>query len=140
MALPIKDHPISTPWNKRGKHWSTGRHTGVDFACPTGTPVYAAQSGTVTGGSWGSAYGIQIVVDQDALNDGKPNRIAGGWAIYAHLSKSLVKANQKIKKGELIGYVGSTGNSTGSHLHYEVRNQARWTGGKDLDPMPFVSA
>lgn len=140
MALPIQGHPISTPWNAKGKHWSTGRHTGVDFAAPINTPVYAAQGGKVTGGSWGKAYGVCVIVDQDALNDGTPQRIAGGWAIYAHLTKSVVKAGQRVNKGDLIGYVGTTGNSTGAHLHYEVRNQERWTGGKDLDPMPFIGA
>lgn len=138
MALPIKDGKITTPYKRKGKHWSKGYHTGVDFAMPVGTPVYAAQGGTVTGSSWGKAYGTQIVIDQDPLNDGTPQRIAGGWAIYAHLSKSNVTAGQRVEKGDLIGYVGNTGNSTGAHLHYEVRNNARWSAGTEVDPMPFI--
>ena len=140
MALPIKEHPISTKFKQRGKHWSKGYHTGVDFASPVGTPVYAAQGGTVENANWGRAYGVQIICDQDALNDGTPQRIAGGWAIYAHLSKSNVKAGQRIEKGDLIGYVGSTGNSTGAHLHFEVRNNKRWSAGQEVDPQPFLDA
>ena len=138
--MPIKGKPISTPYRKAGKMWSTGYHTGVDIACPVGTDVFAVQDGTVCPGGWGSAYGTQIVVDQKALFDGTPQRISGGWAIYAHLSKSFVKPGQQIKKGDLIGKSGNTGNSSGPHLHYEVRNQERWTGGKDRDPMPFINA
>lgn len=140
MPAPIKNGKITTAWNQKGKHWSTGRHTGVDYATPTGTDVYAVQDGTVCKGGWGAAYGTQLVIDQKALNDGQPNRIAGGWAIYAHLSQALVKPGDKVTKGQLIGKSGNTGNSTGAHLHYEIRNQERWTGGKDLDPMPFINA
>jgi murein DD-endopeptidase MepM/ murein hydrolase activator NlpD len=140
VASPIKGGKITTPYKKAGKYWSKGYHTGVDYAQPIGTPVYAVQDGTVVNGGWGKSYGIQILVDQKALNEGKPNRIAGGWAIYAHLSKSNVKAGQVIKKGELIGYVGNTGNSTGAHLHYEVRNSPKWSAGSEVDPMPFIGA
>ena len=140
MALPIKDGKITTPYKKAGKHWSKGYHTGVDFAQPVGTPVYAVQDGTVTNATWGKAYGTQIVIDQKALNDGTPNRIAGGWAIYAHLSEAFVKAGDKVTKGQLIGKSGNTGNSTGAHLHFEVRNNIRWSAGKEVDPMPFIGA
>jgi murein DD-endopeptidase MepM/ murein hydrolase activator NlpD len=140
MALPIKTHPISTPFGKKGKHWSKGYHTGIDIACPVGTDVFAAQDGKVLAGSWGASYGTQILIDQKPLNDGTPNRIAGGWAIYAHLSKSLVKAGQEVKKGDLIGKSGNTGNSTGPHLHFEVRNNVRWSAGKEVDPNPFIKA
>ena len=140
MALPIQGGKITTPYKKKGKHWSKGYHTGVDFAQAVGTPVYAVQGGTVLAGGWGKSYGIQILVDQDPLFDGTPKRIAGGWAIYAHLSKSNVTAGQRIEKGDLIGYVGNTGNSTGAHLHYEVRNNQRWSAGTEVDPMPFIGA
>jgi len=140
MPSPIKGGKITTAYRKKGKHWSKGYHTGVDYAQPVGTPVYAVQGGTVTAAKWGKAYGTQIVIDQDALNDGTPQRIAGGWAIYAHLSKSNVKARQRVEKGDLIGYVGNTGNSTGAHLHYEVRNNIRWSAGTERDPMTFINA
>jgi len=138
MASPIKPSPITTPWGKKGKHWSTGRHTGIDFACPVGTPVYAVQDGTVCAGGWGKAYGVSVLIDQEAIGTGA-KRIAGGWAIYAHLTKSFVKPGDKVKRGQKIALSGNTGNSTGPHLHYEVRNQQVWTGGKDLDPMPFYN-
>ena len=140
MALPIKDGKITTAYKAKGKHWSKGYHTGVDFAQPVGTPVYAVQDGIVTNANWGKAYGTQIVIDQKALNDGTPQRIAGGWAIYAHLSKSNVTAGQAVKKGDLIGYVGNSGNSTGAHLHYEVRNNIKWSAGQEIDPMPILGA
>lgn len=140
MGAPVKDYPISTPFKKKGRHWSKGYHTGVDYACPIGTPVYAAQGGTVVAGGWGRSYGVQILVDQDALNDGTPQRIAGGWAIYAHLSKSNVKAGDRVEKGDLIGYTGNSGNSTGPHLHFEVRNNVRWSAGSEVDPNPFIKA
>lgn len=86
-------------------------HTGVDIAAPKGTPVYATADGTVTSETPGGGYGISVVISH-------------GYSyktLYAHLSKRSVKPGQKVKRGQLIGYVGSTGMSSGSHLHYEVR-------------------
>jgi murein DD-endopeptidase MepM/ murein hydrolase activator NlpD len=140
MPSPIKGKTPTTAYRKAGKMWSTGYHTGVDYAVPVGTDVFAVQDGTVTNATWGKAYGTQIVIDQKALNDGTPNRIAGGWAIYAHLSQVLVKPGQVVKRGDLIGKTGNTGNSSGPHLHFEVRNNQRWSAGKDVDPMPFINA
>ena len=122
---PVRDHvvhPISAAWRKPGK-WAAGHHTGVDIACPSGTPVYATIGGDVRTkarrGIWGAqgtskshAYGIYIVINDD--KDGSD------WA-YCHLSKVLVKEGQKVKTGQLIGYSGNTGNSTGPHLHVERR-------------------
>lgn len=86
-------------------------HTGVDITAPKGTPVYATADGTVTSENPGGGYGISVVISH-------------GYSyktLYAHLSKKAVKPGQKVKRGQLIGYVGSTGMSSGSHLHYEVR-------------------
>lgn len=85
-------------------------HTGVDIAAPKGTPVYATADGTVTSESPGGGYGLVVVI-----NHGYTYK-----TLYAHLSKKTVKPGQKVKRGQVIGYVGSTGMSTGSHLHYEV--------------------
>ena len=139
MAAPIKGGKITTPFKKPGKHWSKGYHTGVDYAVPVGTDVYAMQGGTVTAANWGRSYGTQIVIDQDAIGSGA-SRIAGGWAIYAHLSQVLVKPGQRVEKGQLIGKSGNTGNSTGPHLHTEVRNNIKWSAGTEKDPMPFINA
>ena len=85
-------------------------HTGIDFAAPTGTPVCATGDGVVEEAGYASGYGLHIVI----------NHSWGYETLYGHLSKSLVKKGQKIKRGQIIGKVGSTGLSTGSHLHYEV--------------------
>jgi len=87
----------------------------VDFGAKTGTPVYAAASGTVVlakgGGAWNGGYGNYIIIKH-------PN---GTETRYAHLSKVLTSAGKQVAQGELIGYVGNTGRSTGPHLHIEVR-------------------
>jgi len=85
-------------------------HTGVDITAPKGTPVYATADGTVSSDNAGGGYGITVVI-----NHGYTYK-----TVYAHLSKKTVKPGQKVKRGQVIGYVGSTGLSSGSHLHYEV--------------------
>ncbi len=86
------------------------QHTGIDIAAPRGTPVYAAGDGTVSSDVGGSGYGICVII----------NHGYSYQTLYAHLSKKIVKPGQKVKRGEIIGYVGNTGLSMGSHLHYEV--------------------
>ena len=127
MALPIRNGKITTPFKKKGKHWSKGYHTGVDFAVPSGTCILAVTDGVVTKANWGKSYGVQIV--QEVSFHSKKQ-----YCIYAHLSKSLVKAGDKVVKGQHIGESGNTGNSTGPHLHFEVRDNIRWSNGKDIDP------
>ena len=129
MGLPIKDGVISTPYRKAGKHWSSGFHTGVDFAVPTGTEVLAVADGKIEAANWGKAYGTQLV-----------QSVNGGFAIYAHLSKALVKPGDSVVRGQVIAKSGNTGNSTGAHLHFELRNQRRWTGGKPLDPAEILAS
>ena len=85
-------------------------HTGIDIAAPRGTPVYATADGVVSREIGGAGYGIDVII-----NHGYSYK-----TVYAHLSKKLVKAGQKVKRGQIIGYVGNTGLSFGSHLHYEV--------------------
>ena len=135
MVNPVPGHRITTPYGRAG-NWSGGKHGGADWAAPTGTPVVAAWSGTVTDRTWGSAYGNHIVVNQDRLPDGSP----GLWGLYAHLSQVLVRPGQRIAAGQRIGLVGSTGNSTGPHLHYEVQGGAGWKSGNHVNPAPWVSA
>lgn len=111
-----------------------GRHTGIDTAAPSGTPVYALEGGVVA------------IDDDDARFD--PDRSAtwsgisvqvrhddGAIAWYAHLSRNLVAAGQRISRGGLIGYVGATGAATGAHLHWEVR-----VDGKAVDPLAYYRA
>ena len=90
-------------------------HHGMDFSANTGTPVYATGNGTVTTSGRQSGYGLTIEIDHGFDYQ----------TLYAHLSKIMVKRGQKVKRGEIIGLVGSTGKSTGPHLHYEVINKGR---------------
>ncbi len=92
----------------------TGRrefHKGLDVSAPTGTPIYAPAEGLVTFTGKDGAYGIAVTIDHGR----------GITTRYAHLQKYVVEKNQKISRGQLLGYVGNTGRSTGPHLHYEVR-------------------
>ncbi len=98
-------------------------HYGVDFSAPRGTPIYATGDGTieVTRTSFGG-YGKQILIDHGF----------GYKTFYAHMSKFEVSRGQKVKRGELIGYVGNTGKSTAPHLHYEV-----FKDGKKVNPVHY---
>ena len=129
MALPIKNGKVTTAYGKKGKMWSKGYHTGVDFAVPAGTDVLAVADGKIEAANWGAAYGTQLV-----------QKVEGGWVIYAHLSKALVKAGDKVTKGQHIGESGSTGNSSGPHLHFEMRDNIRWSAGKDIDPKAILAS
>jgi len=98
-------------------------HTGVDIAVPYGETIYAAQSGTVIYADWFGGYGKAVMIDH-----------GGGYVtLYGHNSKLLVKAGQKIKIGDPISKCGSTGASTGPHLHFEVRENGNY-----VDPMKWV--
>jgi murein DD-endopeptidase MepM/ murein hydrolase activator NlpD len=88
-------------------------HTGVDFRAPTGTPIYATGNGVVTEAGHSKGYGGYGIVVQ--INHG-----FGFQTLYAHMSRSAVRTGQRVQRGDLIGYVGNTGTSVGSHLHYEV--------------------
>lgn len=129
MALPIKNGKISTPFGKVGKHWSSGKHTGCDFAVPVGTPILAVADGKITTANWGKSYGVQLV-----------QAVPGGWVIYAHLNKARVKPGATVTKGQLIGESGNTGNSTGPHLHFEMRDNIRWSAGKPIDPKDILAS
>ena len=97
-------------------------HSGTDIAAPEGTPILAAADGTVTIAnaidSWGGGYGYHIKVNHNDTFD----------TLYAHCSSICVTVGQEVKQGEVIGYVGTTGNSTGNHLHFEV-----WQNGERTD-------
>lgn len=133
MTNPVPGKKITTPYGKPGKLWKTGYHVGADYAAPTGTPIVAVKDGKVleakNGVTWGPAYGIAAVIDHGN----------GLRAIYAHMSKILVKAGDTVKEGQQIGEVGSTGNSTGPHLHLEVRVSPWRYNNKDVDPDALLS-
>lgn len=99
-------------------------HTGVDFAVGQGTPIYASKSGTVTVASYGKANGNYVTINH---NDGYTST-------YCHMTNYIVSVGQYVSQGEVIGYVGSTGYSTGPHMHFEITY-----GGANVNPMDYVS-
>jgi len=127
MGSPIVGGKVTTPYKKLGKMWSKGYHTGVDYACKVGTDIVAVADGKIEKATWGASYGTQLV-----------QKVEGGWVIYAHLSKNLVKPGDSVKEGQVIALSGNTGNSSGPHLHFEMRNNIRWGAGKDLDPSALI--
>jgi murein DD-endopeptidase MepM/ murein hydrolase activator NlpD len=127
MGSPRAGKTPSTKYKQVGRWWSKGYHTGVDYAVPVGTDVLAVADGKITNANWGNSYGVQLVQSCDA-----------GFFIYAHLSKTLVKPGDKVVAGQVIAKSGNTGNSTGPHLHAELRNNIRWSAGTDLDPAALV--
>jgi murein DD-endopeptidase MepM/ murein hydrolase activator NlpD len=116
---------ISSPFGWRTISVAGNRfHGGIDIAAPTGTPVRATRGGVVTRAGWVGAYGFLVVVDHGA-----------GWETrYAHLSRIDVVVGQRLAQAAVVGLVGSTGASTGPHLHFEVRRE-----GQALDPLAFLA-
>ena len=131
---PVKGYPISTKYGALGPLWKSGWHDGVDFACPLGTPVYAARKGVITNKQWGKSYGVHIV-QRRTFPVGTRNHL-----IYAHLSSKVVRPGDKVKKGQVIGYTGNTGNSTGLHLHFGERNGSTWLGSNPVNPQKTLEA
>ncbi len=114
MKTPINGARLSSPFGMR-KHPIDGfnkMHRGTDFAAPTGTPIMASGSGTVKKAGWCGGGGNCVVIRHNSTYE----------TVYAHMSKFAkgVKKGVRVKQGQTIGYVGSTGKSTGPHLHYEV--------------------
>jgi len=112
----MRIHPILKIYRK---------HSGVDITAPRGTPVYATADGVVAKDQVATGYGIHIVI----------NHGYSYQTLYAHLSKKTVKPGQKVKRGELIGYVGNTGLTMGPHLHYEV-----WKNTNPVNPVQFFTS
>ncbi|HEX7021276.1 MAG TPA: M23 family metallopeptidase, partial [Trueperaceae bacterium] len=98
-------------------------HGGVDLAVPLGTQILAAKAGTVAKAGWGGAYGYTVYLDHQ---DGSQTR-------YGHMSRIWVVAGQVVGRGDILGLTGSTGASTGPHLHFEVRLD-----GRPVDPLAYL--
>ncbi|MEU3201672.1 LysM peptidoglycan-binding domain-containing M23 family metallopeptidase [Streptomyces sp. NPDC006996] len=126
FSSPVPGGGVGTAYKVAGSMWSSGYHTGVDFSVPTGTSLKAVGSGTVVSAGWAGAYGNQVVIQ---LADGH-------YAQYAHLSSLSVSAGQSVTGGQQVGLSGSTGNSTGPHLHFEIRTSPNY--GSDVDPVSYL--
>ncbi len=125
LVAPV-DAPIGTAYHAEGSHWSKGYHTGVDFLVPTGTSVKAIEPGTVVSAGWAGSYGYQVVI----------RHADGRYSQYAHLSAISVRDGQSVGEGQRIGRSGATGNTTGPHLHFEVRTGPGF--GTDIDPLAYL--
>ncbi|MFC5212783.1 LysM peptidoglycan-binding domain-containing M23 family metallopeptidase [Streptomyces coerulescens] len=128
FSAPLTGASLGTAYKVAGSMWSSGYHTGVDFAAATGTPLKAVGAGTVVSAGWGGAYGNQVVIQ---LADGH-------YAQYAHLSSLSVAGGQTVTAGQQIGLSGATGNVTGPHLHFEIRTTPDY--GSDVDPIAYLRA
>jgi murein DD-endopeptidase MepM/ murein hydrolase activator NlpD len=117
---------LGTAWGTPGSLWASGHHTGQDFVVPTGTSVKAVAAGTVVTAGWGGAYGYQVVI----------RHADGMYTQYAHFSSLTVRAGQTVRAGRQIGRSGSTGNTTGPHLHFEVRTGPSY--GSDVSPLAYL--
>ncbi|MEU2720630.1 M23 family metallopeptidase [Streptomyces smyrnaeus] len=124
-VAPVKGYTLSAGFASSGKRWSNS-HTGQDFAVEVGTPVRAVGAGTVVKTNCGGPFGNHIVIRH-------PN---GYYTQYAHLSRIQTKPGEHVRAGEQIGLSGNTGNSTGPHLHFEVRVTPEV--GSGIDPVPWL--
>lgn len=125
--MPVDGVRLSSSFGMREHPVLGGRraHKGVDLAAPTGTPIYATADGVVEKAEWFSGYGLYVQLDHGAALETR----------YGHMSRLNVASGQRVRKGDVIGYVGSTGRSTGPHLHYEVR-----IAGEAMNPIPYMQA
>ncbi|MFD8943403.1 peptidoglycan DD-metalloendopeptidase family protein [Streptomyces californicus] len=117
------DAPYGTPFGKPGLMWTSGRHTGLDFPAKTGAKIRAVDNGQVRTATSGGPYGKHIEISHGG----------GLSSLYAHMSAMVAKATEGVTRGQVIGQVGATGNTTGPHLHLEAR-----VGGKSVDPMRYL--
>ncbi|WP_082836093.1 M23 family metallopeptidase [Croceicoccus bisphenolivorans] len=125
--MPVEGARFSSLYGSRIHPVTGGRknHDGIDMAAPSGTPIYATADGRIEMAQWYGGYGNFVEIDHGGDVETR----------YGHMSRMNVSAGQPVKKGDLIGWVGSTGRSTGPHLHYEVR-----IAGEAVDPQPYLHA
>ncbi|MCB5169921.1 M23 family metallopeptidase [Streptomyces bambusae] len=129
-ADPVDSYRLTATFGNSGARWAS-KHSGQDFAVPVGTPVKAVHTGVVVkaganGAGDGPAYGNAVVI----------KHANGTYSQYAHLSKVLVRAGQKVTTDQRIALSGNTGNSTGPHLHFEIRTTPNY--GSAINPVAFL--
>ncbi|MFG2539695.1 LysM peptidoglycan-binding domain-containing M23 family metallopeptidase [Streptomyces sp. NPDC048511] len=125
-AAPVENPNVTTQYRASGASWSSGYHTGADFQAASGTSVRSIGPGTVVSAGWSGSYGNEVVIQHED----------GMYSQYAHLSSLEVSAGQTVTGGQQIGLSGTTGNSTGPHLHFEVRTGPSY--GSDVDPIAYL--
>lgn len=125
--MPLNDSRLTSGYGDRNHPIlrRRARHNGVDLAAPRGTPVYATADGIIEMAQWYSSYGNYVQIGHGGEMETR----------YAHLSSYTVQPGEQVRMGDLIGYVGSTGRSTGPHLHYEIR-----VAGAPVNPIPYMTA
>ncbi|WP_128377470.1 M23 family metallopeptidase [Streptomyces cavernae] len=123
---PVAGYALSASFGSGGSRWAN-LHTGQDFAVPIGTPVRAVGAGRVVRVSCGGAFGIEVVIEHDN----------GYYTQYAHLAAVTVDQGERVGPGQWIAQSGTTGNSTGPHLHFEVRVTPEL--GSGVDPVPWLA-
>jgi murein DD-endopeptidase MepM/ murein hydrolase activator NlpD len=129
LSYPVKDSYVTSPygmWMHPILHiWEL--HDGTDFHAPCGTPIYAAAAGRVTEEYYNTGYGNRLVLDHGYV------RGVSLWTSYNHLTSYVAHVGQQVARGELIAYSGTTGYSTGCHLHFMV-----YVNGQTVDPMTWL--
>ncbi|MFE9461392.1 LysM peptidoglycan-binding domain-containing M23 family metallopeptidase [Streptomyces californicus] len=125
-SAPLANPNVTTQYRASGASWSSGYHTGSDFQAASGTPVLAIGPGTVVSAGNSGSYGNEVVIKHED----------GMYSQYAHQSSLNVSVGQTVTGGQQIGLSGSTGNSTGPHLHFEVRTGPSY--GSDVDPIAYL--
>lgn len=138
---PINNGIVTFPY---GATYANGEtHKGIDYRASTGTPVLACVAGTVVHAGrhvykkgWGFAFGIHVIIDNVKFPDGS----SGLWAGYCHLSAVKVAVGQVVKKGDVIGLSGNTGNSTAPHLHLQILASRTWNPLLKRNPQKWIDA
>ena len=125
-VAPLEDASLSTPYQSSGGLWSSGSHTGVDFEADEGTEVRSVAAGEVVEAGMDGSFGNNIVIKHRD----------GTYTQYGHLSSINVSVGQQVKPGQKIALSGSTGNTTGPHLHFEARTSPEY--GSDMDPVAYL--
>jgi murein DD-endopeptidase MepM/ murein hydrolase activator NlpD len=122
-VLPVSGYHLTAMFGQGGGHWANN-HTGIDFAAPIGTPVGSVMGGVVIAAEYAGAYGRQVQV----------RHANGTVTTYSHMSAFSVSVGDTVGAGTEVGRIGVTGNTTGPHLHFEVKPG----GGDPIDPMPWL--
>ncbi|MGM0241238.1 peptidoglycan DD-metalloendopeptidase family protein [Enterococcus sp. AZ103] len=123
-AVPVNNYTISSPFGNRGGEF----HRGLDMAASQGEPIHASKAGTVIKAEYHYSWGNYVVIQHDD----------GMTTLYAHQQQYAVKAGDHVEQGQIIGYVGSTGNSTGAHLHLEICRDNSLSQGQLIDPASVI--